>query len=86
MTTFPETVWDQPYIRRDKRGRRIGHNWWREMNCDLLFNAAAAWERTCEEIAIGYATEIEEYAQDHPRPNLKDFLIRNKGMTAGDYR
>lgn len=67
-------------MRRDKRGRRIGYNWWRELNCDLLFNATAAWERDCEATALGYATEIAEYRAANPRPNLKAFLLANAGM------
>ena len=68
--------------RRDKRGRRIGRNWWREMNCALLLDASLAWERQCENVAYGYKTETAEYAHAHPRPNLKAFLIANKGMNA----
>lgn len=66
--------------RRDKRGRRIGRNWWRELNCSLLLDATLVWERDCEEVAFGYATETAEYAEAHPRPTLKEFLIHNKGM------
>lgn len=66
--------------RLDKRGRRIGHNWWRELNCDLLLTAAIMWETECEVMAVGYETEIAEYAEANPRPNLKDFLVRNKGL------
>lgn len=66
--------------RRDKRGRRIGYNWWREYNCSLLLDATLTWERQCEEVAIGYATEIAEYAELHPRPTLKNFLLANKGI------
>lgn len=67
-------------VRRDKRGRRIGYNWWREYNMDLFFFATQVWERQCEEVALGYDTEIAEYEEAHPRPNLKAFLIHNKGM------
>lgn len=70
--------------RRDKRGRRIGYNWWREYNNSLLLDATLTWDRQCEAVAIGYATEIREYAEQNPRPNLKDFLIRNKGMNTQD--
>lgn len=66
--------------RRDKRGRRIGRNWWRTYNCDLLLDATLVWERQCEEIAIGYETEVAEYAEQHPRPTLKAYLIANKGI------
>lgn len=66
--------------RRDKRGRRIGRNWWREFNCDQLFYASAAWERECESVALGYEAEEKEYAAQNPRPTLKGFLISNAGM------
>lgn len=68
-------------VRRDSRGRKIGYNWWREFICDQLFFASAAWERQAEEAAIGYDTEIEIYARENPRPNLKDLLISNAGMS-----
>jgi hypothetical protein len=71
-------VHQQP--RRDKRGRRIGYNWWREYNCSLLLDATLTWERDCEAVAIGYDTETAEYAQHTPRPTLKAFLLANAGM------
>ena len=70
----------EPLVRRDKRGRRIGYNWWREYICELLWTATAAWEREAEAAAIGYGTELAEFAAEHPRPTLKEFLTRNKGM------
>ena len=70
--------------KRDKRGRRIGYNWWREWNTDLLYHANAAWERECEAEAIGYATETAEFAASHPRPTLKAMLIGNAGMHQKD--
>lgn len=66
--------------RLDKRGRRIGYNWWRDYNCSMLLDASLVWERDCEEHALGYATEEAEYAQANPRPTLKAFLIGNAGM------
>lgn len=66
--------------RRDRRGRRIGFNWWREMNCTLLLDADLAWQADREAVAIGYATEMAEYAAVHTRPTLKAFLIGNRGM------
>ena len=67
-------------VRRDKRGRRIGRNWWREWNHELWFYATAAWERQCEEVAIGYGTETADYEREHPRPQLKEFLLANAGQ------
>jgi hypothetical protein len=68
-------------IRLDKRGRRIGFNWWREYNSALLLDATLVWERQCENSCYGYATEMMEYAVDHPRPTLKAFLLANAGMS-----
>lgn len=71
--------------RRDSLGRLIGANWWREYNCAILLDASLTWERQCESEALGYPTEIAEYAEAHPRPTLKAFLIANKGInTAPD--
>lgn len=66
--------------RRDKRGRRIGYNWWREYNCDLLLDATLDWERRRDEVCVGYETEEREYRAANPVPNLKAFLLANKGM------
>lgn len=68
-------------VRRDKRGRRIGRNWWREYNCELLLDATLIWEGQCEVAAMGYATEMAEFAELHPRPTLKAFLLANAGMS-----
>lgn len=67
-------------MRRDRLGRRIGRNWWREYNVGILLDASLTWERQCEQVALGYPTETAEYAEVHPRPTLKAFLIHNKGM------
>jgi hypothetical protein len=37
--------------------------------------SAHTWELACEAETYGYATEIAEYAETHPRPRFKDFLI-----------
>lgn len=68
------------YARRDKRGRRIGYNWWREMNNELFFLQTAVWEEQCEAVALGYPSETAEYAAENPRPTLKALLLGNKGM------
>lgn len=70
-------------VRRDRRGRKIGYNWWREMIVDLWFNANAAWERDLESSALGYETEELEYKLDHPRPTLKGFMVNLAGNTGG---
>lgn len=68
--------------RRDKRGRRIGRNWWREHVMEHYYAAAHAWWLDCEATAIGYATEAAEYAAEHPRPTLKGFLVGLAGTGA----
>lgn len=68
-------------MRRDRLGRRIGYNWWREYNYELWLAATQVWEQQVEEVALGYDTEIAEYELLHPRPTLKQFLLANKGMT-----
>lgn len=66
--------------RNDKRGRRIGYNWWRELNCSLLLDASLVWERDAEQATSAYDTEMGAYAEQHPRPTLKRFLLDNAGM------
>jgi hypothetical protein len=61
-------------VRRDKRGRRIGRNLWREHVWSAWHAADHAWWLACENTCYGYATEIDEYRQQHPRPNLGDFM------------
>jgi hypothetical protein len=58
----------------------VARNWWREYNCELLLDATLAWERQAELVTLNYPTELAEYAEQHPRPNLKTFLIANAGM------
>lgn len=65
--------------RRDRLGRRIGRNWWREYVTDLWASADHAWWLQAEAVAVGYDTELEEYAQAHPRPRFKDFLVELAG-------
>lgn len=67
--------------RRDKRGRRIGRNWWREHVTDLLSSASEAWFLQAEAVALGYDTELAEYAAEHPRPTLKAFLVELAGTS-----
>ena len=65
--------------RRDRLGRRIGRNWWREYVCQLLRDDTDAWEQRAEAEALGYPTEIAEYKIDHPMPQLKDYLVALQG-------
>jgi hypothetical protein len=61
--------------RRDRRGRRIGRNWFRELAVSTWREAHDAWLLQREAVCIGYATEEREYAQLHPRPTFKATLI-----------
>jgi len=67
-------------MRRDRLGRRVGYNWWREMNVALLFDATLLWEQQREAEAVGYETEERAFEQANPRPNLKEFLKANRGF------
>lgn len=62
-------------MRRDKLGRRIGRNWWREFIMEHLRAADHAWWLTAEQEANGWATELAEFKATHPRPQLKVFLV-----------
>lgn len=61
--------------RLDKRGRRIGFNWWREHIVGSWSGANELWLATREDVAIGYKTEEREFAELNPRPTLKHFMI-----------
>lgn len=61
--------------RRDKRGRKIGQNWWRDHIVDSWFCAWYAWWLVREDTAMGYKTEEREFAENHPQPTLKSFMI-----------
>lgn len=64
---------DGSAARQVTRGRR--RHWWRELIYDEWFWATQAWERQAEAVALGYATELAEYAKEHPRPQLKTYMI-----------
>jgi hypothetical protein len=48
---------------------------WRETICEAFYCADHAWWLLREEVALGYATEMREFAEQHPRPQLKWFMI-----------
>lgn len=58
-----------------RRVEPVGHHWWREMVHDAWRSANDAWEARREEVAIGYETEMAEFAQAHPRPTLRAFMV-----------
>lgn len=80
--------------RRDKRGRRIGYNWWREYNVTLLRDAEMAWQGMRESgdpilttrvpgadaSTAYYQLSEAEYRMVKPRPTLKEYLLANAGM------
>lgn len=66
-------------VRRDKIGRRIGYNWWREFIWTEWRCAYDAWYTAMHEETLLYETEAREYRQNNPSPKFKDFLIAHKG-------
>lgn len=64
-----------------------GRHWWRDMCVDAHQAAMHAWELQAEAVAIGYATELAEFAAAHPRPRFKDFLthLSSGGSTPPAY-
>ena len=62
-------------MRRDRLGRRIGRNWFRELAVSTWRDAHDAWLAQRENVCYGYATENREYAELHPQPTYKAVLI-----------
>lgn len=50
-------------------------HWWRDLVTDAWHSANHAWEQEREAVAIGYPTEMAEFAQHKPRPRLRDFMV-----------
>lgn len=42
---------------------------WEMWNLDTI-----TWEQQAEATALGYDTEIAEFAETHPRPRLRDYM------------
>ncbi len=57
-----------------RRVEPLGHHWWREYVTDAWRCADEAWLKRREEVAIGYETEMREFAEQHPRPQLGWFM------------
>lgn len=55
--------------------RRRRPNKWVQGVWDAWHCATHAWELEAEAVTLGYATEMAEYEEQHPRPRFKDFLI-----------
>ena len=67
-------------MRRDRIGRRIGHNWWREHVWEQWHCAYHAWWLQAEAVALGYDAELREYKLVHPTPTFKQFLVELSGQ------
>jgi hypothetical protein len=50
-------------------------NPWVQYVYDQWFWAMAAWERDAEAASNGWATELAEWEETHPRPQFKHFMI-----------
>jgi hypothetical protein len=53
----------------------VGRHWWRELVTEAWRCADHAWWLEREAVAVGYATEMAEFALQHPRPKLSDFMV-----------
>lgn len=50
-------------------------HWWRELVTEAWWCADVAWQSHREAVALGYTTKMREFAQAHPRPKLRDFMV-----------
>lgn len=55
-------------------GQPYRPNPWHELLMETYTAAAWHWWQKCEATACGYETEEAEFALEHPRPTLKDFM------------
>lgn len=62
-------------VRRDRLGRRIGRNRWRDYITDHWRCADHAWWLEAEAASNGWKTELAEFRASKPRPNLGDFMV-----------
>jgi hypothetical protein len=58
---------------------RTPRNWWRELVSETWSDANAVWEQEAEAATLGYATEMSEWLETHPRPTLKSVMVGLKG-------
>lgn len=71
-------------MKRDKLGRRIGHNPWRDHITQCWSAADHAWWCTMEAETSLYATEVREWRATHPRPMLGGFMVAlSEGWSRG---
>ena len=67
--------------RRDKRGRRIGYNWWREFNVQMMRDYNDSVD-ACD--GENHQMEPDEFRSAHPYVTFKQCLVGNAGMTDPD--
>lgn len=68
------------------RPPKTGRHWWRDYVVDAWRSAHHAWWLDAERVAMGYKTELAEYREQHPEPNLKDFMVHlSTGQLAPDH-
>jgi hypothetical protein len=65
-----------PRRRIRKDGKPYRRNIWHETLMQTYSDAVWDWEQRRDQAALGYATEEADFARQHPRPRLKDFMIR----------
>jgi hypothetical protein len=65
-------------IRRDKIGRRVGFNWWRDHNLQVMRDYNFAVDSLEGE---NHQMEPEEFKQAHPKLTFKQCLVGNAGMS-----
>lgn len=53
---------------------------WREFVTQTHRVARHAWELEAERVAIGYPTELKEFAAENPGPTFKAALVGNAGL------
>lgn len=63
--------------RRDKLGRRIGYNWWREYNVRQMHDYNLAVEALDGK---NHQMEPDEFRLAHPLVTFKQCLVGNAGM------
>jgi hypothetical protein len=66
-------------VKRDKLGRRIGRNWWRELVVQTWRDAYDAWCVQLEAASNGWATEAREFRDVCPCPTLKATMVGLSG-------
>ncbi|MGH3973471.1 MAG: hypothetical protein ACRDS9_09105 [Pseudonocardiaceae bacterium] len=58
---------------------------WRESVVETFYLADEAWQAEAETVAIGYETELREFAELHPRPTLKEAMLALAGRAPEVY-